>query len=61
MNAEKPVATQQTAAILHNTLEQHVPNEVRLFKTLSSNTEIRETYEDNLTYKGQGLTNISWK
>ena len=60
-NAETPVATQQTAAILHDTREKHDPKEVRLSKTLSSNTGIRDTYEDNLTYKGQGLTNISWK
>ena len=69
MIAETPVATQQTAAISHNILlaqmrnchEQHVSNEARLFKTQGTNTNIRETYDDDLAYKGQGLTNISWK
>ena len=58
-NAETPVATQQTRAILHSELGDHVPNKVRVFKTAGRNTEMRETFEDNLTSKGQGLANTS--
>ena len=55
-DAETPVATQQTGAILLHELGEHVPNEVRVLKTAGKNAGTRAMFDKNLNCRGQGLS-----